>query len=80
MKILDVNRKKTILEVTPAELTLLVNGIIREKHARKKKWDEVEPQYLEELLFHAEMCEQVQVMGETIGTIINKYIQWGVLK
>lgn len=80
MKILKQTKKTTTVELSPVELEILRGALVKENNSRRRTWKQVEPQFPEELMYHAIMKDTADTLKAGVYKIIKKYQDWGILK
>jgi hypothetical protein len=80
VEIIKQSKKTITVELSPIELELLRGAIVKENTNRRKAWKQVNPQFPEELMYHAIMNDTSGEMKIKIYKAIKKYQDWGILK
>jgi hypothetical protein len=80
MRILHQNKKRVKIEVSPEELLLIKQALIKERNLRGRTWKNLEAKYPEELLYHAFMQDSCKRMVGVVSKGIEQFKNWGILK
>lgn len=80
MEIIKQTKKTITVELSPIELEILRGAIVKENNARRKTWKQVNPQFPEELMYHAIMRDSSEEIKGKVYVAIKKYQNWGILK
>ncbi len=80
VKIMKQTKKKTTVELSPVELEVLRGAIVKEYKSRNKTWNQLNPIFPEELMYHAIMKDTAQSLKAGIHKIIQRYQDWNILK
>ncbi len=80
MRILHQNKKRVKLEVSPEELLLIRQALLKERNYRSRTWKGLSAKYPEELLYHAFMDDSCKRMVGVVSKGIEQFKNWGILK
>jgi len=80
MQIVEQNKDEITLKLSPLELEVLRNAMVRESASRRTNWNSVEPRFPEELMYHAVMKDTSDHIKVGVYKGIKTYQRWGILK